>query len=33
MRLNFSFPSVTQIEDGIARLGRVVRDTRPRAAA
>jgi 2-aminoadipate transaminase len=33
MRLNFSFPSVEQIEEGIARLGRVIRDGRPRAAA
>lgn len=33
MRLNFSFPSVERIEEGIARLGRVIRDGRPRAAA
>lgn len=33
MRLNFSFPSVAQIEDGIARLGRAFRESRPRAAA
>ncbi|HEX8905010.1 MAG TPA: PLP-dependent aminotransferase family protein [Longimicrobiaceae bacterium] len=33
MRLNFSFPSTAQIEDGIARLGRVFREARPRAAA
>jgi len=33
MRLNFSFPSVAQIEEGIARLGRVIRDDRPRAVA
>jgi 2-aminoadipate transaminase len=33
MRLNFSFPSVEQIEEGIARLGRVIRDGRPRAVA
>ncbi|HEX6751951.1 MAG TPA: PLP-dependent aminotransferase family protein [Longimicrobium sp.] len=33
MRLNFSFPSVAQIEQGIERLGRAARASRPRAAA
>jgi 2-aminoadipate transaminase len=33
MRLNFSHPSVTQIEQGIARLGRVFREAAPRRAA
>ncbi len=33
MRLNFSFPTPQQIEDGIARLGGVLRDAAPRAAA
>ena len=33
MRLNFSFPSVAQIEEGIERLGRAARASRPRAAA
>jgi 2-aminoadipate transaminase len=33
MRLNFSYPSAQQIEDGIARLGRAARTTAPRAAA
>jgi len=33
LRLNFSYPSVAQIEDGIARLGRVLRAQAPRAAA
>jgi len=33
MRLNFSFPSAPQIQDGIARLGRAARSVAPRAAA
>jgi 2-aminoadipate transaminase len=33
MRLNFSFPSVAQIEEGIARLGRAAHAASPRAAA
>ncbi|MBV9108117.1 MAG: hypothetical protein JO306_01770 [Gemmatimonadetes bacterium] len=33
MRLNFSHPTVAQIEDGITRLGRVLRGTPARAAA
>jgi len=33
MRLNFSFPSVAQIEEGMARLGRVFREAAPRRAA
>lgn len=33
MRLNFSFPTLAQIEDGVARLGRVLREAAPRAAA
>jgi 2-aminoadipate transaminase len=33
MRLNFSFPSVAQIEDGMARLGRVFSEAVPRRAA
>jgi 2-aminoadipate transaminase len=33
MRLNFSFPTPAQIEDGVARLGRVLREIAPRAAA
>ena len=33
MRLNFSFPSVAQIEDGMARLGRVLNAAAPRRAA
>jgi 2-aminoadipate transaminase len=33
MRLNFSFPSVEKIDDGIARMGRVLREAAPRAAA
>jgi DNA-binding transcriptional MocR family regulator len=33
MRLNFSFPSVAQIEEGIARLGRIFREAAPRQAA
>jgi 2-aminoadipate transaminase len=33
MRLNFSHPSVEQIEQGIARLGRVFREAAPRRAA
>lgn len=33
MRLNFSHPTVAQIEDGVARLGRVLRGTPARAAA
>lgn len=33
MRLNFSFPAAAEIEQGIARLGRVLREAAPRAAA
>lgn len=33
MRLNFSFPAAGEIEQGIARLGRVLREQAPRAAA
>jgi len=33
MRLNFSFPSIGEIDDGIARLGRALRSVAPRAAA
>jgi 2-aminoadipate transaminase len=33
MRLNFSFPSVAQIEEGMARLGRAFREAAPRRAA
>ena len=33
MRLNFSYPSVAQIEEGMARLGRIVREAAPRRAA
>lgn len=33
MRLNFSFPSLREIEDGMARLGRAARQAAPRAAA
>ena len=33
MRLNFSFPAAGEIEQGIARLGRVLREAAPRAAA
>jgi DNA-binding transcriptional MocR family regulator len=33
MRLNFSFPSAAEIDDGMARLGSVLRSHAPRAAA
>jgi DNA-binding transcriptional MocR family regulator len=33
MRLNFSFPSVAQIEEGMARLGRVFDARRRRVRA
>jgi 2-aminoadipate transaminase len=33
MRLNFSFPSLAQIEEGVARLGRVFREAAPRRVA
>jgi len=33
MRLNFSFPSVAQIEEGMERLGRVFREAETRRAA